>query len=336
MLVIRHHEVHDILAKHEHEVLDSVRSAYLLHHGKRTALPYSTFLRLPPAPGEAGTANRIIGLPAYLGGDEGAAGMKWIASFPGNLGRGLDRASAVMVLNSLENGRPEALIEASLISAARTAASAALAANVLMPAGSNRIQGIGLFGCGLINMTVLRYVQVLHPSLSDVVLYDHAPDRMAAFARRCTQTAPGVNVTTASDPEEALYAQGLVSIATTASTPHLDLDLAPDSTVLHISLRDLSPRVILANHNIVDDADHVCRERTSVHLAEQESGGRRFIDGPLAEVLLSGTSFERQLGKSAIFSPFGLGVLDIAVAQLVLAESTRLGLGVRIDDFLPG
>jgi N-[(2S)-2-amino-2-carboxyethyl]-L-glutamate dehydrogenase len=336
MLVIRHHEVAAILAKHEHDVLDRVRSAYLSHHEGHTALPFSTFLRLPPSPGETDQANRIIGLPAYLGGDEGAAGIKWIASFPGNLGRGLERASAVIVLNELRTGRPEALIEASLISAARTAASAALAADALVPAGSDGIRGIGLFGCGVINMSVLRYVQVLHPTLSDVVLYDHDPGRLAAFADRCAQVVPGVTVTTVNDPVRALSAQPLVSIATTASTPHLDLDLGPETTLLHVSLRDLSPRMILANHNFVDDADHVSREHTSVHLAEQESGGRRFIDATLAERLLTAQPFKRQLGKAAIFSPFGLGVLDIAVAQLVLAESTRLGLGVRIDGFLPG
>jgi ornithine cyclodeaminase len=336
MLVIRHHEVRDILAKQEQGVLDRVRAAYLLHHAGQSALPHSTFLRLPAAPPMTGSANRIIALPAYLGGPEGAAGMKWIASFPGNLGRGLNRASAVMVLNSLETGRPEALIEGSLISAARTAASAALAAEVLVPAGMDGIDEVCLFGCGVINLTVLRYLRVLQPGLSRVLLHDHDPQRTTAFARQCAELAPGITVRTATDPEQAVFASRLVSIATTAPTPHLDLDLAADRTMLHLSLRDLSPRMILANHNVVDDPDHVCRERTSVHLAQQESGDRRFIDGTLADVLLSGRSFDRQPGKSVIFSPFGLGVLDIAVAQLVLAECTRLGTGVAVDDFLAG
>jgi N-[(2S)-2-amino-2-carboxyethyl]-L-glutamate dehydrogenase len=209
----------DILADREHAVLDQVRSAYLLHQAGRTALPHSTFLRLPPAPGETGTANRIIGLPAYLGGDDGAAGMKWIASFPGNLGRGLDRASAVMVLNSLRTGRPEALVEASLISAARTAASAALAADALAPAGLAGVDGITLFGCGVINLTVLRYVRALRPALSEVTLYDLHPDRAARFARLCAELAPGMTVTTEADPARAMSAHRLVSIATTASIP---------------------------------------------------------------------------------------------------------------------
>lgn len=332
MLVVQRHEVRDILAKREGDVLERVRSAYLLHREGQTALPHSTFLRLPPAPGETGTANRIISLPAYLGGPGGAAGMKWIASFPGNLDRGLDRASAVMVLNSLETGRPEALIEASLISAARTAASAALAADALVPAGLG-VEEAGLFGCGVINLTVLRYLRVLRPELARVVLYDHDPARAATFARQCAELAPELTVRTAGDPHDALSGGGLVSIATTASVPHLDLDLPADSTILHVSLRDLSPRMILGGHNVVDDPDHVCRERTSVHLAAEESGGLEFIDCTLADVLAGGRPFERR-GKPVFFSPFGLGILDITVAKMVHAECTKFNTGVRIDDFL--
>lgn len=337
MLVISHDQVRDALAGSEHDVLHAVRAAYLLHDEGRTSVPHSVFLRLPGADGQP-SANRIIGLPAYVGGPTGAAGVKWIASFPGNVDHGLDRASAVIVLNSIETGRPEALVDGSLISAARTAASAALAADVLVTPDSTGIRGISLIGCGVINATIVDYVKVLHPTLADVVVFDSAPERAAEFAARCATRLPGVRVTVADSARAAVATHDLVSLATTASTPHLDLTggrgASPTTTVLHVSLRDLSTATVLASHNVVDDADHVCREQTSLHLAEQETGGREFIDVTLAELLRAGRFFHRS-GRPVVFSPFGLGALDIAVAQFVRTEATRRGLGTEVAG-IPG
>lgn len=335
MLIIRHNEVRDLLQGRERDHIAAVRDAYLLHNAGKSTLPHSTFLRLPPAPGESEIANRIIGLPAYLGGDVATAGLKWIASFPGNLARGIERASAVLVLNSLRTGRPEALIEASLISAARTAASAALAAELLVPAGQRERLAVTLIGCGTINLTVLRYLRTVFPALGDVALYDTVPRRASAFVARAGKIMDGLTVRLLEEPGEAVAVNPLISIATTASVPHLGLDEAPpEATVLHLSLRDLTVRTILDHHNITDDVDHVCRERTSLHLAELCGGDRSFIDTTLGELAGESGPFIRQPGKAVIFSPFGLGILDLAVARLVREEAERRGLGVRVADFL--
>jgi len=334
MLIVRHREVQNILAGREGEVVDIVRVAYRLHDDGRTVLPHSTFLRLPSADGGSENRNRIIGLPAYLGGETGTAGLKWVASFPGNIERGIDRASAVIVLNSLRTGHPEALIEGSLISATRTAASAALAADVLV--SDPEISGVALIGCGVINLAVLRFLRVVRPRLTRATVFDVDPIRAAAFVRKCADVVPGLTVTVAGSHEQALAAHDLVSIATTAATPHLGPTACrPGATVLHLSLRDLVPEAILASHNVVDDADHVCREATSLHLTEQLTGDRRFIDASLGTLLRPGAQLHRDPTKAVVFSPFGLGVLDLAVARLVWDEAVRQGLGIRVDDLLP-
>ncbi len=328
MLIIGHGVVRDILTGSERDLIEEVRAAYLAHQEGRTVVPHSLFLRFPDQP-----RDRIIALPAYLGGAEPAAGIKWIASFPGNLGAGLPRASAAMILNSLETGQPEALIEGSLISAKRTAASAALAATLLTEAAT----GVGLVGCGVINLEILRFLAAAFPGLSEVVLYDTEPARAEAFAVQCSATVPTAKVVVAAGRDEAVGRYPLLSIATTATTPHMTLDAAaPGAVVLHVSLRDLTAATILGSGNVVDDADHVCRESTSLHLAEQETGGRAFIDASIGE-LIAGTATVRPApDRPAVFSPFGLGVLDIALARFVRAAAQEQGLGLSTPDFLPG
>lgn len=327
MLILGHDEVADVLRDREKDLVELVRTAYELHDEGLSAVPHSTFLRFP-----RDDRNRIIGLPAFLGGEHPVAGVKWISSFPANVEAGLPRASSVVVLNELTTGRPVALLEGSLISAKRTAASAALAAREFAAPATT---GVALVGCGPINFEVLRFLRAALPQLAEVTAFDLSPDRAAAFARQAAEELD-LPVAVADDVHRAVGAHPLVSLATTASTPHLDLRAArPGAVVLHVSLRDLTAESVLAAQNVVDDADHVCREGTSLHLAEQRTGGRAFVDAPIGGVLRGRVRFHRDPARPLVYSPFGLGALDVALARLVRDEATGRGLGTTVEGFLP-
>src|SRR5258706_853411 len=124
--IINGRTVFDIVRAHRSECIEIVREAYLAYADGRCVNPDSYFLRFPDKPD-----CRIIALPAYLGNGFGVAGLKWIASYPANIQRGFPRASAVLVLNNCETGYPFAILGSSIISAARTPPSTALAADWL-------------------------------------------------------------------------------------------------------------------------------------------------------------------------------------------------------------
>jgi len=328
ILLLKAHEISALLKEKEHEVIRIVKAAYLAQAAGASSLPQSTFLRFPND-----DLNRIIALPAYLGGDFDIAGIKWISSFPGNHELGLDRASAVIVTNSTRTGRPQSILEGATISAKRTAASAALAATYLCrsePAGA-----VGIIGCGLINFEIVRFLKAVFPGIDRLVVFDSLPDQARRFRERCQKSFSPLKVTIADDGQQVLRDCPLISLATTAVKPHL-FDVSPcipGTTILHVSLRDLSPEIILSSDNVVDDIDHVCRANTSVHLAEQAVANRNFIRCTLADIVNGLAAAPNHDHPLTIFSPFGLGVLDLAVSAYVQEEARKQGAGMVIESF---
>jgi 2,3-diaminopropionate biosynthesis protein SbnB len=326
--VLRGDEIIRLFEGREAAILETVRRAYEIKEQGDSSCPNCPFLRFPDK-----TKDRIIPKPAFVGGSIQAAGIKWIASFPDNAKAGMDRASATLILNSPQTGHPEAIMEGSVISACRTAASAALAASVLRD--GNPVGSAGFLGCGPINFETLRFLLSARPEIERLFLYDTNPARTRIFREKCNDIAEGRQVTVV-DSAAVLFARSDVAgVATNAIVPHLDrLEGCPDGAViLHISLRDFAPRVILDVENVVDDVDQVCSNRTSLDLAAQQAGHRNFIRATLGGILLGAKP--RESGHPVIFSPFGLGVLDIALARLTLDLAKDSETGMALDGFLP-
>src|SRR6266508_575589 len=176
--IINGKTVFDIIRAHRAECIDVVRDAYLAHANGNSVNPHSYFLRFPEKPD-----CRIIALPAFLGDGFAVAGLKWIASYPGNVQRGFPRASAVLVLNDYETGYPFAILESSIISAARTAASAVLAAHWLS-GQSCRAHSLGIVGTGFIARYVYDFLIDTGWTVDEVRLYDRSPLESENFRDR--------------------------------------------------------------------------------------------------------------------------------------------------------
>ncbi len=96
--------------------IETVRMATALIKESKYSQPLKPYLRFNDV------KNRIIAMPAYVGGDISSAGIKWIASFPDNIKHGVKRAHSVTVLNDVSTGKPVCIINSALISVIRTAA----------------------------------------------------------------------------------------------------------------------------------------------------------------------------------------------------------------------
>jgi ornithine cyclodeaminase len=319
-------QVAKALTGDEKRVIELVEAAYRQHGAGDTVNPPSYFLRFPDRP-----ESRIIALPASLGGE--VDGIKWVSSFPANIEQGLPRASALLILNDPATGYPYACLEGSIISAARTAASAALAADWLSrPRPGGRPRRVGFIGTGLIARYVHTYLVANGFQFDEVGVFDASAEHAAGFGEYLAREGHGSAVLHR-DADSLIGASDLVVFATTAASPHVhDPGLFEHNPlVLHVSLRDLAAEVILAATNIVDDVEHCLKANTSPHLAEQLSGGRDFIDGALPQVLAGDVVVSYE--KPVIFSPFGLGVLDLAVGRHVHRTVAGSGDLAVVDGF---
>ena len=286
--------------------------------------PPSLFLRP-----DAGRPERFIALPAALAEPSRAVGLKWIGSFPGNLDGGLPRASAVIVLNDPVTGYPVACLEGAVISATRTALSAVVGAEALV-GRPGVVDRLGVVGAGVIARRTVAALSACGWRLGEVRVFDLRAEQAARLAGEVTATGVGARMVTSAG--EAVAGADLVLVATTATTPWFD-DPAltrPGVTVLHLSLRDVTAGAMAACDHVVDDPTHAAREGTSLELALRAGLDRGAVQ-PVG-ALLSGAA-ARNPERAVIYSPFGLGSLDVALAHHVLTRAREQGLTIDVPGF---
>lgn len=320
-------QVQDALAGREKQIVELAEATYRLHSAGDSVNPPSYFLRFSDRP----TA-RIIALPASIGGQVKVDGIKWISSFPENVAAGIPRASAVLILNDHDTGYPFACMEASIISATRTAAMAAMAAD-WFSRGRQRPTRIGFFGTGLIARYIHKFLAGTDWSFDEIGVYDLSADSAAGFRGYLEKSDAASQITVHDSAEQLIRSSDIVVFATIAGEPHVN-DLSwfeHNPLVLHVSLRDLAPEIILASTNFVDDVEHCLKANTSPHLAEQLTGNRDFLQGTLGDLMAERVTVPAD--RPLIFSPFGLGVLDLAVGKYVYDAVTRAGDLHVVEDF---
>ena len=118
------------------EAITRVRDALVLHHKGAWEMPAKVYLQSPPH-------GDFRAMPAR-GGE--LAMLKWISSFPDNPAHGLPTVMGVLVLSDAATSAPLAILEASAVTALRTGAIAAVAAQALAAGRSCSVIGCGVNG----------------------------------------------------------------------------------------------------------------------------------------------------------------------------------------------
>lgn len=313
----------------------AVREAVRLHAERRSSLPEEAYLGWETS---TGAAARSLALPGALWGEDPAIGIKIINSSLGNVARGIPRAHGIFVLFDRETARPIAIMEAAYISALRTAAYTALTVELL----GSRTTSIAVIGCGTIGAQHIRLLAETVPEGSFLV-YDSDESR----SQELVTTLKHLPLRVAASAREAVEQADVVITTTTTTTGYLRFDwLRPGALIAHVSLDDVLPEVVeQADLVIVDDWTLVASDdrrllgrmfRSGSLAPPPEAGGPaapgRRVDATLGGVLVGSHPGRVNDDQIVLSNPFGMGILDVAIAAEVWRVASRLDLGVVLPN----
>ncbi len=302
LLVLSEHDVERLLTMDECiEAMTDVLAAL-----GRGALyqPLRFVLRPPQAQGLMGF------MPAHRGGDDGGAfSLKEIMVVPGNPARGLDAHQGGVLLHDGETGQLRALLNASPITAIRTAAVSAVATRALARPDARTV---AIIGTGVQGTS--------HAAAMQAVL-DSPEIRM--WSRK-----------TGGSAEDAVRGADVVCTCTTSAEPVLRREwLAPGTHVNAVgasvpTARELDEETIRAATLVVDRRESALNEAGELLVPGL---GEEQIAAELGEVLIGAHPGRTSDDELTVFKSLGLAVEDLAAAELVVRRAREQGAGVEVD-----
>ena len=306
-----------------------------------TCLPLRSLMVPPGAAGFMGL------MPSWRGGpDDGAAAfaLKAVCIMPGNPGRGLDAHQGLVALFDGETGVPTAILDASAVTAVRTAAVTSVATSVL---ARDDARTLAILGAGTQARAHLRALAGVR-DFEQVRVY--APTRAHAqavvqemageLARRAGWAGePRGELSVAASAEQAVRGADVVVTVTNAREPVLrHAWLKPGAHVSAVGAstpqaRELDTDTVAASALFCDSRESLRHEAGEFRLAVTEGKitGEEHVRAELGEVLAGTAAGRRDPAELTLFRSLGLAIEDLAAAETAVAAATARGLGTEVE-----
>lgn len=264
-------------------------------------------------------------MPAWLPGLR-SAGMKWVAGYPDNPGRGLPYISGLLILNDPDTGIPVAVMDATWITAQRTGAATALAAKYLARADSS---SAGILGCGVQGRSNLLALSLVF-GIERVRAFDIRAQAAAKFADEMEKRLQ-IEIEVVDDPRKAVIGLDLVVTGgPIRKNPEPVIEagwLAEGAFACPVDFDSYwtGDAFRQADKLATDDLEQL----------EYYRGLGYFRDTPrpgadLGEIVTGRKPGREHDGERAICINLGLALEDIATAEVIYERAQRDGLGTRL------
>jgi ornithine cyclodeaminase len=290
------------------------------------AVPLRSILWMPEKVGALGL------MPAFLA-SERAVGVKAVTYFPGNEGTELDSHQGAVLLFESERGRLQAIVDATSITAIRTAAVSAVARRALALADAG---DLALVGSGVQARTHLAAIAAVRP-LRRVRVASKDLSRARSFAERESRRI-GISIEPCATVEEAVRGASVVCTVTSSREPVVRGEwIAPGAHVNAVGssvsfARELDTAAVARSRLYVDRRESALNEAGDFLIAKAEGAvGDDHIVGEIGEVLTGKAPGRRSPAEITLFKSVGLAVEDVAAARHVFEKAGAAAGVPRID-----
>ena len=276
-------------------------------------------------PGE----RHLLGLmPTYRSGERPLYALKTVAIFPDNPARGLDPHQGTVTLYDGETGEVLAVMNASPITAIRTAAVSGLATRALAREDAR----------------VLAIVGAGHQARPHVAaMLEARPFEEIRISARTRESAERLaaewpSARALETNEEAVRGADVICTVTQSAEPVLRADwLTPGAHVNAVGAcfphtRELDAETVARSSFFTDRRESCENEAGDYVIAKQEGAiADGHIKAELGEVLAGTAAGRSSQDELTVFESLGLAVEDLAAAEYLLRRAQETGRGTTVE-----
>jgi ornithine cyclodeaminase len=284
-------------------------------------LPLRSVVWMPDRTGMIGLMPGFLDQPTSFG-------LKVVSIFPGNHGTRYDSHQGVVMLFETGHGTPIAIIDASSITAIRTAAVSGVATRALARPDAG---DLAILGAGVQAATHLAAMRAVRP-IRRVRVWS----RDRARAQRFADASP-VAVEVMASARDAAFGADLICTTTAAREPILEgAWLAPGAHVNAVGAcfavtRELDTAAVVRARLIVDRLESTLAESGDFLIPRAEGAiGNDHIAGELGDLLLGRFAGRRSDDEVTLFKSLGIAIEDLAAAHHIYTQAVATGTGVSV------
>jgi len=325
ILILRHDEVVELLPMKE--CIAVMREALIALAEGKVHQPLRTIARPPGARG-------VIGMmPSYISGDRAAFGLKAICVFPGNPAIGLDSHQGAVLLFSAETGEIMAMMNASAITAIRTAAVSGVATDLL---AKEDAVNLAIIGTGVQARSHLAAMS----EVRSIKRCRIASRQLANAQKFAEEMSEGVSfpLEPVDSVEEAVKDADLIVTATTAREPILRREWISPGAHLNVvgssipKTREVDTATMAASSLFVDRRESTINEAGDYLFPAAEGViGPDHIRGELGEVLTGERPGRTSPEEITLFKSLGLAIEDLAAADYLYRKAREVNAGTWVE-----